>query len=195
MGNAHDIVSLDAGQGRRPVRAQLANRSRHLVQTVGEVAQRPGHDQIVAKQHMNHRQQKRRVGTRSDKQMLARQFSGLGAARIDNNQLAAPAFQIFQSLAHIRHRPDTAIRCQRVGAQHQKVMGAVHIGDGVQEHVPETPQRHQVMRQLVNRRCREAIARTDMPKQVPLVRQHAVVVDRRISKVGTDGIDALLFDR
>ena len=140
MGNAHDIVSRDAGQGRRPVRAQLAHCSRHLIQTVGEVGQRPGRDQIVAKQHMNHRQQKRRVGTRSNKQMLTRQFSGLGAARIDNNQLAATRFKILQSLTHIRHRPDTAVGGKRVGAQHQKVVGAIHVGDGVQEHVPETPQ-------------------------------------------------------
>ena len=143
---------------------------------------------------MNHRQQKRRVGTGSNEQMLARQFGSLGAARIDDDQLATAALQILQSLTHIGHRPDTAIGRQGIGTQHQKVVGAVHIGDRVQKHVSETPQRHQVMRQLVYRRRREAIARTDVSKQVPLVRQHAVIVDRGITKVGADGIDTPLFD-
>ena len=144
---------------------------------------------------MNHRQQKRRVGTRSNEQMLARQFGSLGAAWIDDDQLATPALQILQSLTHIGHCPDTAIGRQGIGAQHQKVVGAVYIGDWVQEHVSETPQRHQVMRQLVNRGRGKAITCADMPKQVSLMRQHAIIVDRGITKVGADGIDPLLFDR
>ena len=194
MRNALDIVSRNTGQGSRPVGAQPTDRGRHLIQPVGKGAQRAGCDQIFAKQHMNNRQQKRCIRARPDKQVLARHVRGLGATRINNDQLSAPAFQISQSLAHIGHCPDTAIGRQRVGAQHQKVMSAVHVGDRMEEHVAKTPQRHQVMRQLVNRRSRETIARPDMPKQVPLVGQHAVVMNRGITKVGADGINSLLFD-
>ena len=40
----------------------------------------------------------------------------------------------------IRHRPDAAIRRKRISSEHQKVIGAIHVRDRTQQHVPKTPQ-------------------------------------------------------
>ena len=89
---------------------------------------------------MNDRQQERRVGARPNKEVLTGECRRLGPPRVNHDYLTAASLEIFEALAHIGHRPDAAIRGKRISSEHQKVIGAIHVRDRTQQHVPKTPQ-------------------------------------------------------
>ena len=89
---------------------------------------------------MNDRQQERRVGARPNKEVLTGDCRRLGPPWVNHDYLTAASLEIFEALAHIGHRPDAAIRRKRISSEHQKVIGAIHVRDRTQQHVPKTPQ-------------------------------------------------------
>ena len=76
-------------------------------------------DETLVEQRVHDRQQKRRVGARSDEVVLTGDLRGLGPSRIDDDHLAAALADGLQPARRIRHRHQTAVRHRRVGADDQ----------------------------------------------------------------------------
>ena len=170
------------------LRRELGDGHGHRVQAIGKIRQVPGVRQVLREQGIEDRQQEQGVAARGDVVMFTGQLGGLGEARVDHHQLAAPAGELLDPLAHIRHRPQTAVGGDGIGPQHQEIVGAVDIRDRVQGLVAEQPQGGQVVGQLVHAGGGEAVVGAEVAKQLGLVGQHAVVVNRGVAQVGADGV-------
>ncbi len=86
-----------------------------------------GRARSSVKRVLSTRQQEQGIGARGDEVVLAGQLRGLGAAGVDQHQLAAAGRERLDAFFHIRHGPDAAVGGDGVGPQHQEVVGAVDV--------------------------------------------------------------------
>ena len=124
--------------------------------------------------------------------VLVRDLGGFGAARIDHHQLAATRLQRLQAAAEIRHGHDAAVGGHGVVAEHQQMLRAVDVGDGLQELVAVHPQAHEMVRQLVGGGGGVVVARAQAFEKVIGVGHQSPVVHIGIAAVDGHGIGAVL---
>ena len=128
-GNAAHIPGADAGVFLGELRGERGYIQRHFLEAGNKRGEMARPHQVFGEDRIEYRQQKQCIGTRGNEVVLTCQLRCFGASRVDEYQLAAAGLKILDPLFHIRHRPDTAVGGNRVGAQHQKVVAAVDIGN------------------------------------------------------------------
>ena len=119
---------------------------------------------------------------------------GFGAARIDDGQPAAARPQIGDAAFDIGHRPDAAVRCQRIAADDDHVLRPVDIGDGEKRVMAIHPQLDELVRHLVDTAGRkhrpgaERLAQCgDLAGDAVIVRGGVADIDRGFTAGGADG--------
>jgi hypothetical protein len=163
-GDAAQHVWRDAGvvgceRGRKLLGhgAQLVEPARQPL----EVAEPHG----APREHLVHqRQQEQRVAAWPDEVVLSRAAGALRAARVQQDHLPAAPPDGVEALADAGGAHQAAVAGQRVGAQHQQEVRAVHVGHGRQELVPEHVVRREHVRQLVHAGGREAVLAAQRPQ-------------------------------
>ncbi len=120
--------------------------------------------------------------------MAVGQPRGLGAARVDHHQGAAAPAQLGQPPLDARRGHQAAVGGHRVGAQHQQEVGAVDVGHRQQQLMAEHLERRQVVRQLVDRGGRVAVAGAQRAQQRRAVEQHPEVVHVGIAQIDRQGV-------
>src|SRR5204863_329322 len=83
------------------------------------------------------------------------ELGGLGAARIDHDELAAARLHRLRLAAEVGHRPHAAVRRERVRAEHDEQLRALEIGDRDAEPVAEHQAARELLRHLIERGRRE----------------------------------------
>ena len=137
----------------RPPRARSRARARSTSSTPVDVVgrARPSVDEALGEQHVHEREQEEGVGAGPDEQVLVGLLGGLRAARVDDDELPAARRAAPRAGPGSRARSEAAVRRERVRAEHQQVVGAVEVGDGIDERGAEhQPGRH-LLRHLVDR--------------------------------------------
>ena len=86
------------------------------------------------------------------------QRGGLGASRVHHHQPAAALPQLLEAPLEARRGHHAAVRDDRVGAEDQQVVGAIDVGHRQQQLVAEHQGRRNVVRQLIDRGRRVAVA-------------------------------------
>ena len=74
------------------------------------------------------REQQVRVGARADEVVLVGLLGRAAAARVDHDDAAAALPDRAQPAAHVGRGQQAAVGGERVGAEHQQVVGAVDVG-------------------------------------------------------------------
>jgi hypothetical protein len=186
-----DRAGLDAGRGRREFRreARQQRRQRREVPRVRLQGIR-AHEALV-EQHVQQREQQRRVAAGADEVVTVGELGRLAAARVDHHQPPAACAQFLQSAADIGHGHHAAVGGHGVVADQQQELRAVDVGHGLQELVPVHPQAHQVVRQLVGRGGGEMVARAEAFQEVVGVRHQSPVVHRGVAAVHADRVGAV----
>ena len=123
------------------------------------------------------------IGAGADEVVARRDVRRLGAARIDDDDLAAAFANRLQSRGDVGHRHDAAVGRDRIAAEDQPVHRAVHVGDGNHEKMPVHRVARDVLRQLVDGRRRETVARLQRADERRPVEDAADVVRVGIAKV------------
>ena len=108
--------------------------------------------------------------------MFARQLGGFAAARVDNDQAPSPRLERLGLAPEIGHGPHAAVGRHGVAAQDDHQFGALDVGQGYREPVPEHQPAGQLLGHLVEGRCREDVARPQPFGQARAVEQQADLV-------------------
>ena len=109
----------------RSARPGVATSARPLVSS----ARRPGLVSPSSNRTATMAKSSRRVGAGPDEQVLVGGQGGAGADRVDHHQFPASRLESFDPARPIRGRGQTAVRHERIGAQHQQVVGSIDVGD------------------------------------------------------------------
>ncbi len=120
--------------------------------------------------------------------MLIGDGGGLAAPRVDHHQFAAAGADRLQPLLHIGHGHDAAIGGQRIAAEDQHEIGVIDVRHRQQQTMAVHQVAGQVVRQLVDRRGREAVARLQQTEEVIAVGRQPVVMHTRVALVDRHGI-------
>jgi hypothetical protein len=119
---------------------------------------------------------------------------GLGTARVEQDHAAAARLNRFHARAHPRRRHDAAVGSERVRAHHEKIAGTVDVRNREQQRVAEHLGRRAVVRELVDARRAEAVARAECAQEAARGQERAAVVDVRVAEIDRDGVVAVLRD-
>ena len=182
-GKAMDDGGVDAAGRRQRRDFECPQRRPDAVPAIEHGAEPAGVDQSGFVERQQQRDQQRRVAARADEVMRIGDKRGFGAARIDDRQPAAARLQRRDALFDIGHRPDAAVRGQRVAADDDHVLRTVDIGDGEQRVMAEHQQLDELMRNLVDRRGRKGRPGADGLFQRRYLRRDAVIMRRRVAEV------------
>ena len=129
-----------------------------------------------------------------DEEVLVGVLRGAAAARVDDDHLAAAVADAAQPTGHVGRRQQAAVRRERVGAQHQQVVGAVDVGhrhaEGRAEHQPGG----HLLGHLVDRAGRVDVARAEGLHERAPVEQRVEVVGVRVAEVHGDGVAPVLLE-
>ena len=116
--------------------------------------------------------------------MLVGLLGRAAAARVDHDDAPAALPDRAQAAAHVGRGQQAAVRGQRVGAQHQQVIGAVHVGDRDAERRSEHQPGGDVLGHLVDGGGREDVACAERLQQHAAVEERIEVVRVRVAEVG-----------
>jgi len=186
--DAADLASRNAGDPGRALGGEGQDPRGDRVEPI-QVLDRPR--QPFIEEGRQQAQQKRRVRARPDEMMLARDHRGLGPSRVDHDQLATARLDRPQPLGHIRHGHQAAVRHQRVGAQHQEIVGVVDVGDRQQQLMAVHPIARELERQLIDRGRREPVLGPDQPEIGRGMGHHAPIMHVGIALVCRDRVAAM----
>ncbi len=115
--------------------------------------------------------------------MLVGDGCRLTAARVDDHQFAAALLDRFQTLFDIRYRHDAAVGRQRVAAENQHEVGVIDIRNRQQHAVAIHKETGEVMRQLIDRRGRKAIAGLEQAEKVIAVGHQPIVMHAGVALI------------
>ena len=149
-------------------------------------------DQVLLDQRAGHRGQQQRVGAGADEVVLVGLLGGARAARVDDHDLAAALADAPQPAAHVGRGQQAAVRHERVGAEDQQVVGAVHVGHRHRQHRAEHQPGADLLGHLVDRRGRVDVLRAERAQPDRPVRQRGQVVRVRVADVDGHGVAAVL---
>ena len=82
--------------------------------------------------------------------MFTGDVCGFGTPWIDHHHFAITCFDVFELLTHVGRSHDTAIRGQRVTADDEHILRAIHIRNRDAEHMAEQMHADDMVWQLVN---------------------------------------------
>ena len=189
--NTRDRIAGDAGARDDRVESESRDCTQRLIEAadfsgVALEARRP-----PSLQFPEHADEEQRVAAGADENVLACDVGGLGAAWIDDDELAARG-QRLQALADARRGHQAAHRCHRIGAEHQEVIGTVDVRNRQQELMPVHLRTDQLMRPLIDRRRGKHVRRAQCPKQRRQVCDMAEVMHVGIAEVHADRTCAML---
>ena len=105
--------------------------------------------QALGEEDVEHPEEQEGVAARPDRNVLGRARRGLGATRVDDNDGAAPLYDVAQPMPGAWRAHQRAVRDGRVGAEDEEVVRAVDVGDGEQAEVPEHLGGGAVLRKLI----------------------------------------------
>jgi hypothetical protein len=77
-------------------------------------------DAAAGDQDLRHRKEKGRIATRADRYVLVGFLRGLGAPRVDHDELATALADGAQAPAHVGRRHDATVRDHRVPPRQRK---------------------------------------------------------------------------
>ena len=140
------------------------------------------------------RGEQQRVGARPDEVVLARLVGGAGAARVDHHDLAAALADGANPPAHVGRGEQAAVRDERVGAEHQQVVAAVHVRHRDREDRAEHLPGGDLLRHLVDRRGGVDVLRAERPQPDRPVHERRQVVRVRVAHVDGHGVPAVLVE-
>ncbi|MNS45207.1 hypothetical protein D3C72_776690 [compost metagenome] len=176
------------------LRAERRDRFAHRLQTRDRQVRAAR--QAFSEQGVEQATQQGRIPSRANEQVTVGHRRCFAASRVHHHQAPTPGLQRFQALFHIRHGHDAAVGCQRVAAEDQHETGLVDVRDRQQQAMAVHQVADQVLRQLVHRSGREAVAGFQQAQEVVAVGHQAVVVHARVALVHRHGIAPMgLLDR
>ncbi len=191
-GEAAYVVGRDAAEPLGQLRGERLDEVAHHVDPV-DVRRGPG--EPLLEQGAHHRQHDDGVRARPHEQVLVGDLGGLGAARVDHDHPAAAGLERAQPVREVGHGHQRAVGGHRVGAEDQEVRRAVDVGDRQQELVAVELPGDQLVRDLVDRRGAEAVARAQRLHHRQAVRGRAQGVRVGVAEVDADRVAAVLVDR
>ncbi|EAU66865.1 conserved hypothetical protein [Stigmatella aurantiaca DW4/3-1] len=166
---------------RHPLRWEIRGQRAHRLQPLGHLLQTPQPGRL---QHlMEHREQEQGIGARADEEVLVRDVRRLRPARIHHHHLPPTLLNGPEPCPHVWHRHQAAIGGQRVGAQHEQVLGVIQVRNGDEQLVAKHQVRGQVVRQLIHGGGAVLVARTQGAQEARHEEQHPHVVRARVAQV------------
>ena len=166
-----------------------------LVEAVEVLGERAGRLEPLLDDRARHRGEQERVGAGLDEVMLVRLLGGAGATRVHDHDLAAALADAAQPAAHVGRGEQAAVRDQRVRAQHDEVVAAVHVGDRDRQHRSEHQPRRHLLRHLVDGRRRVEVLRPEHAQPRGPVDQRGQVVGVRVAEVDGHRVLPVLGDQ
>ena len=142
-------LSVGLHQGTQLVRRNAGNRLRHLgshrfaqgsnlVEAPHVLSHTCPVDGILRQQLVQKGEVNRKVGTRANKDVLARRFCGLGTARINHHNPTTPLLNVLHLAPGIRNLQKAPLRHHGIGTHDDQQLGARNIGkrqrEGKAEH-------------------------------------------------------------
>jgi hypothetical protein len=174
------------GSRRRPRRcpAERLGQLADLVDAVAEGRQLlAGVGQVLLAQHVDEREEQQRVGAGADEVVLVRFLGGPRPARVDHHELATAGPQGTQPAAHVRGGHEAAVGRERVGAEDEQVLGAVHVGHWDRGAGAEHERAGQLLGHLVHAGGRVDVAGRQRLEQHAAVEQAFQVVGVGVAQV------------
>jgi hypothetical protein len=140
-------------------------------------------------------EQQQRVGAGTDEVVLVGVLRGAAAARVDHDDLAAALADPPEPAAHVWRGHQAAVRRERVGPQHQQVVGAVHVRHRHREPGAEHQPRRDLLGHLVDGARGVDVLRAERLHQHAPVEHVAEAVRARVADVGGDRVAAVLLEQ
>jgi hypothetical protein len=194
-GQRPDGVGGDPAAVRDPFRAERREPREHLVEAVEVAASRSGTVTLPSSCRVWASAASRSASVPgADGEVEVGLRGGPGPARIDDHQPAAAALQRRQPAGEVRGRPQRAVGDPRVAAEHDQQVGPVDVGDRDGQRVAEQRAAADVLRQLVDARGAEDVARAQRLEERTDVELAREVVDVRVAEVDRHGVRTVVVD-
>ena len=160
-----------------------AARRDDLVEPGDEVGAGAQVDEALAGDDLHHRHQQVGVGAGPDGHPLRGHLRGARPARVDDHERAAALHEALEAAGPVGRGGQRAVGGERVGAEHEEVVGAVDVGHRHVQAAAEHERRRDLLRTLVDRRRREEVGGAEGPEQRPVVEQAGQVVGVGVADV------------
>ena len=105
-----------------------AHSSRTVVEALDLLLECTERGQVLGEEDVAHREQERGVGARQDRYPLVGVVGGAGAARVDDDDLAATRPDAVELAEHVRAREQRTARRLRVASHADQVVGPLDVG-------------------------------------------------------------------
>ena len=188
---ALDGLGRHAGERGNARRRERGQAPLDLGPSAGPRLQEPPVDAAALDQDANHRQQKRRIAARPDRDVLVRLLRGLRAARVDHHDLATALAHRAQATAHVGRGHDAPVRDHRVAAEAEEVVGAIDVGDRNRDRRAVQLVGGHDARVGVLRARAEAVTGADRLRERAQHQERPVVVPRGVAPVEADRVAAV----
>ena len=132
-----------------------------------EVVGRAERHEALLDDHLHHRHEEVGVGPGAHRHPLGGRLGGAGPAGVDDDELPAPLDELLEPAGPVRRGGQAAVRRERVGAEHEQVVGPVDVGDRHVERAAEHQGGGDLLGPLVDRRRREEVLRPQRPQDRP----------------------------
>ncbi len=155
-------------------------------------ATRARRHELLGEDHVEHREEQRRVAAGADEVVARAPRGRLGAARVDEDDLARRARGSPRSARARSPRPImAAVRRRGVRAEHEQVLDALEVRHGHREGVAVHLHAGEEARVRVLRVRVEAVSRPERHREELRAERAAVRVDRRVADVERDRVFAV----
>ena len=191
-GHRGDFDGVDSDLRRHPLGSVALDQGVEFRDVRTELGQAARTGQTLAQYGLEQRQQQQHVAAGPDEMVGVGLGRGFGAARVDQNDLAATCADVSQSSGHAGCGHQAAVRGHRIRAQNEEEVGAVDVRNRQQEVVAEHVPSGEVVRQLVDRGRGEQILRSDHLDQAREHEHAAEVVDVGVAEIHADRRAAVL---
>ena len=129
VGQPTDDLGREADRGRHALRREPRGDRRQLLAPGRDLVDGARVDEAVGVQHVQEREQERRVAAGPHEVVLVAPRRGLAPPGIDEHQPAAARADALQAAPHVAERHHAAVRRRRVGAEHQQEVRPIDVDD------------------------------------------------------------------
>ena len=183
-----DRLGIDAAHRGDRLGREVACKLAHLVDASRELGQSTRFRQAFGEQHVHHREQQEGVRSRTEEHMLIGDLGGPRTPRIDHHQPATAVAQRTQPAPYVRCRHQASVRGERIGTEHQQVIGSIQIGYRYRQAVAEHQRAGRLLRKLVQRRGRVDVAAADSLEQHLQIQRGRHIVHVRVAEIYADRV-------
>ena len=150
--------------------------------------------EVLGEQHLGHGHQEVGVGAGADRHPLVGVVGGLGATRVDDDDLPAAGLDGLEAPGEVGRGAEAAVRRVGVGAEDQQVVGAIEVGHRDEQRVAvEVAARH-VLGHLVDGGGREHVGGAERLDEGAVEERGAEGVHARVAQVDRHGVAAVALD-